>query len=474
MESLAVWLESHKSKLIASSLEKLSTKENLRREASGPVRWFFDSLIQAIVNGEADKLEALLRNWVTMCSIPINGQPVGLLPVLGVFKEAIWGEFQADPPQEQPLAMAAQLDGLISKAAEYLAKVEAAALYDAMSHHLTAKAEAMESQFEDVKNVFVSVTAHELKTPLTVIEGYANMLKFELSEATHPREALMVRGIETGVNRLRELIEDMIDVSLIDIDQLGLEFQPVWLQRTVSIAEEETRKLLKNRRLTLEIQHDTFPRIPIIGDPERLLKALMKVILNAVKYTPDGGKITVSARHLNNFIDIVVADTGIGIAPENLELIFEKFSTLGDPARHSSSKVNFKGGGPGLGLVIAKGIVEAHGGTIWAESSGTDEKTLPGSHFHLMIPVKDVKSGDGMSALVASAASMIKGDLTELRRAVAIAKQKDAAAVVESKGAVAKAVDPAQPISDSAESSERTVSEVLRVETSGETETNNS
>jgi signal transduction histidine kinase len=474
MESLATWLEGHKDTLITSSLEKLSTKENLRQEASGPVRWFFDSLIQAIVNDEAGKLESLLRNWVTMCSIPINGQPVGLLPVLGVFKEAIWGVFQADPPAEKPLAMAAQLDGTIGKAAEYLAKIEAAALYDAMSHHLTAKTEAMENQFEDAKKVFVSVTAHELKTPLTVIEGYANMLKFELSEAAHPRAALMVRGIETGVVRLRELIEDMIDVSLIEIDQIGLEFQPVWLQRIVRMAEEETRKLLKDRRITFDVQHDTFPSTPIVGDPGRLFKALLKVLLNAVKYTPDGGKVTLSARQLNRFVDIVVADTGIGIAPENLERIFEKFSTLGDPARHSSSKVNFKGGGPGLGLVIAKGIIEAHGGTIWAESPGADEKTLPGSCFHLMIPAKDIKSGDGMSALVASAASMIKGDLTELRRALAVAQRQGETAVGESKGAAAKAVDPAQPISDSAESNERATGKVIRVEASGEAESNNS
>lgn len=440
MNPLASWLEAHKDKLISSSVESLSTQDNLRREAAGPVRWFFDSLIQAIVNGQPEKLETLLRNWVKLCSIPINGQPVGLLPVLGVFKQAIWQQFQACPPSENPLALAAQLDRIITQAAEYLAKMEAAALFDALSHHLTAptRTETNGDQFEAVKNMFVSVTAHELKTPLTIIEGYTNMLKMELGEATHPREALMVRGIESGVVRLRELIEDMIDVSLIEIELMRLEMQPVWLRRILDIAETETNKLLVERKLTIEIKRDTIPSTPIAGDPERLLKAFQKVLLNAVKFTPDGGKVTVRGRQLNGFVDLIIEDTGIGIAPENLELIFEKFSTLGDPSRHSSSKVNFKGGGPGLGLVIAKGIIEAHGGTIWAESSGNDEENLPGSRFHLMLPAKEVSSGEGMSTLVASAASMITGDLSELRRAVTSTTLKDRAKV-------SKAEEPAQP-----------------------------
>jgi signal transduction histidine kinase len=238
------------------------------------------------------------------------------------------------------------------------------------------------------------VAAHELKTPLTVIEGYTNMLKIELPEAAHPREALMMRGIESGVVRLRALIEDMIDVSLIEIDLLRLDFQPVWLPRLLDIVESECRDAVRARRLTLEIKRNTLPIKPIIGDPERLMKAFQKVLMNAVKYTPDGGRITIYARTMSEFVDIVVEDTGIGIAPENLDLIFEKFSAVSDPAYHSSGKIKFKGGGAGLGLVIAKGIIEAHGGSLWAESPGADEEKLPGSRFHFMIPSRDATTGD--------------------------------------------------------------------------------
>jgi signal transduction histidine kinase len=407
MTLLADWLNTHQDKLVTLSVQDLSTQENLRQEATGPVRWFFDSLIQAIRQDKRERLEALLRHWVTLCSIPINGQPVGLLPVLGVFKRAIWQVFQTEPPPESPLAMAAQLDLILGQAAEFLSKIEAAALFDAFTHQMADQSGQDNKKVDDIKATFVSVAAHELKTPLTVIEGYTNMLKMELSEAAHPREALMVRGVESGVMRLRELIEDMIDVSLIEIDLLRLDLQPVWLRRIMDIVETETREAVKARKLNLEIKRDTIPNKPIIGDPERLLRAFLKVVLNAVKYTPDSGKIVISGRALNDFVEIVIEDTGIGIAPENLDMIFEKFSMAGDPALHSSGKIKFKGGGAGLGLVIAKGIIEAHGGSIWAESSGADEEKLPGSRFHLLIPARDVTTGEGMASLVAKAASML-------------------------------------------------------------------
>jgi signal transduction histidine kinase len=407
MATLALWLKAHKDRLVLLSLQELTTQESLRQEAAGPVKWFFDSLIQAISQGENERLESLLRNWVRMCSIPINGQPVGLLPVLGVFKRAIWRVFQADPPSEEPLAVAAQLDAAVGTAAEYLSKVEAAALLDAFTHQMAVQSGSGSNSVDDTKRTFVSVAAHELKTPLTVIEGYANMLKIDLPEAAHPREALMIRGIESGIVRLRELIEDMVDVSLIEIDLLRLEMQPVWLPSLLDVVETEVREAVKARKLTLEIKRDTIPTGPIVGDPERLLKAFLKVLGNAIKYTPDGGRIVVHGRTLNAFVEIIVEDTGIGIAPEYLDTIFEKFSIVGDASLHSSGKVKFKGGGAGLGLVVAKGIVEAHGGSLWAESPGVDEEKLPGSRFHFIIPARDVRAGEGMAPMVAKAASLL-------------------------------------------------------------------
>lgn len=414
MDSLAAWLEAHQEQLVTSAIQQLSSRETLRQQAQGPVRWFFDSLIKAIAQEQQSRLESLLRNWVAMCSVPINGEPVGILPVLGVFKQSIWQEFLADPP-DTALELAIRLDKVIMDAAEFLSKLEAAALFDEISHQLVTQRQPDHDPVESSKESFVSVAAHELKTPLTVIEGYTNMLQLEFPEAANPRAALMVQGIQSGVTRMRELVEDMIDVSLIEIGLLSVDLQPVWLRRLLDIVEFELSDVIKHRHLVLTIARDTIPSQPTVGDPERLLKAIQKVLANAVKYTPDGGKITISAHSLSEFVDITIADTGIGIAPDNLERIFEKFSVIGDISRHSSSKVNFKGGGPGLGLVIAKGIIEAHGGTIWAESAGFDENKCPGSRFHIMLPMRDVRTGEGMEPLIATAAGTLAESLSSAK-----------------------------------------------------------
>jgi signal transduction histidine kinase len=114
------------------------------------------------------------------------------------------------------------------------------------------------------------------------------------------------------------------------------------------------------------------------------------VIGNAIKYTPDGGRVTVSGRTVDaagSEIEITVRDTGIGIDLENQELVFEKFYQTGEVLLHSSGKTKFKGGGPGLGLAIARGIVNAHRGRIWLESPGHDETTNPGTTVFVRLPV---------------------------------------------------------------------------------------
>lgn len=405
MDALASWLETHKERLISLSVEQLSLRELLRKESEGPVRWFFDRLIRTVVEGQDDRLESLLRGWVALSRVPINGHVVGLLPVLGVFKKAIWQQFQAQPPAESPLELAIRLDGVISSAAEYLSKVEAATLMEAATHQL-ARIPSPGGN-DHAQHRFISIAAHELKTPLTVIEGYAHMLRLELETQEPTRAVSMIKGLEVGITRLRGLINDLIDVSLIDSNLLRLELQPVWLRRVVDIAVSDVREPAAQRNLLVEVLQDTIPQRATIGDPDALLKAVHKVLANAIKYTPDGGKIVVSAQLRAGFVDLIIEDTGIGIAPENLDHIFEKFSTLGDLTHHSSSKSKFKGGGPGLGLPIAKGILEAHGGSIWAESSGCNEEQRPGCRFHLMIPLRDVVSGEGMTALVALAASTL-------------------------------------------------------------------
>jgi signal transduction histidine kinase len=137
----------------------------------------------------------------------------------------------------------------------------------------------------------------------------------------------------------------------------------------------------------------------IYGDSERIYQALYNVATNAIKYTPDEGTITINGRLLPGFVEIIISDSGIGISPEHQAVIFEKFGQLGRADLHSSGRTKFKGGGPGLGLPITRGIIEAHGGTIWVESEGYDEVKLNGSTFHILLPTRTEASDPRIAKL---------------------------------------------------------------------------
>jgi signal transduction histidine kinase len=161
----------------------------------------------------------------------------------------------------------------------------------------------------------------------------------------------------------------------------------------------EVEETVRVRRLTVERRDFEGNKQWIYIDPARVQQALRNIINNAIKYTPDGGTITIDGRTLPGFIEVTIADTGIGISVENQTMIFEKFGQLGRVDLHSSGKTKFKGGGPGLGLSISRGILEAHGGSIWVESPGHDEKKCPGSTFHILIPSRTESPDPKMAKL---------------------------------------------------------------------------
>jgi signal transduction histidine kinase len=250
------------------------------------------------------------------------------------------------------------------------------------------------------KSDFIAVAAHELKTPLTLIEGYASMLREVLQKVNGDGHfSQYLDGIGQGTHRLREIVKDMIDVSLIDNNMLFLNYQPVWMNRLLRIIEADIKTAAELREQNLIISSIDGGDEMNFADPERLYQAFRNLISNAIKYTPDGGRIWVGGRQLPGFFEIIIADSGIGIAPEDHERIFEKFSRSANVSLHSSGKIKFKGGGPGLGLPITKGIIEAHGGTIWVNSPGCDEVSCPGSEFHILLPIRKQPPGDKFAKL---------------------------------------------------------------------------
>jgi signal transduction histidine kinase len=213
-----------------------------------------------------------------------------------------------------------------------------------------------------------------------------------IKENTHRLE--LVTGIHTGAVRLQEIVTSMLDITKIDSRVLELYPEPVNIPSVIELLAQTFNEALAERKLTLTVA-DMSDLPSIMADPDALQKVFYHLIVNAIKYTPDGGKITVTGRCLNGSpdipfsgIEIIVSDTGIGIDPSAHELIFTKFYQTGQLALHSTGKTIFKGAGPGLGLAIARGIVEAHRGKIWVESPGHDEATFPGSQFHLLLPLR--------------------------------------------------------------------------------------
>jgi len=252
------------------------------------------------------------------------------------------------------------------------------------------------ARLDQAKSDFINVASHELRTPLTQARGYSEILN-EMTEdgSLTPDMAMqMGAGISKAALRLEEIIDTMFIISKIDTQTLALDPSETSMAIIVNAAVNSWAPALEERKHTLTVE-GVAELPPIIVDSKQLQEVISHLIQNAIKYAPDGGQIRITGRLMgggmlpqDQSIEIVVADTGIGIASEDLERIFEKFYRVGDVLLHSTGKTKFKGAGPGLGLTIARGIVEAHGGRIWAESPGYDEGTCPGSQFHIVLPAQ--------------------------------------------------------------------------------------
>ncbi len=255
------------------------------------------------------------------------------------------------------------------------------------------KANVELQRVEKMKSDFVVLAGHELRTPLTVIYGYVQIL---LANPAIPGSAddegsprYLLKKVAEAVDRLGQVIQDILNVSLIDANRLDLAHEPVFLSSVIQSVLHNLRSFGPQRQLVFELGQGLRKAPAIEGDPRRLHQALWNVVSNAIKYTPDGGTITIDAEVLEDNVHLWVKDTGVGIPPQELSHIFERFYVVEDVSLHRSSKTAFKGGGLGLGLSVTLGIIEAHGGKIWAESPGYDEVNLPGATIHILLPIGD-------------------------------------------------------------------------------------
>ena len=263
-----------------------------------------------------------------------------------------------------------------------------------LNRELTAANQEL-SRLDKAKSDFISIASHELRTPLTQIIGYNDILGDMIGGGSVPHNAgqQMVEGVRKAAYRLEEIVDTMFDVSKMDTRTLDLSMAPTSIASLIKAAIEKWSDALEERKQTIVVRG--LSGLPSIqADGKRMVQVFAHLIQNAIKSTPDGGQIRIVGQQVNgesnddqSYIEIAVEDTGIGIAPEELDRIFEKFYRVGNTMIHSTGETKFKGAGPGLGLTICRGIVEAHGGRIWAESPGYNEETLPGAVFHILLPV---------------------------------------------------------------------------------------
>ena len=242
------------------------------------------------------------------------------------------------------------------------------------------------------KSVFIQVAAHELRTPLTVVLGYLGMLQIDPLVQNNPALSQAVEGVLQGSNRLQQIVTSMLDVARLDSQSITPHTESVNLSLILRLIHKDFMEDLTNRGQTLNMEDAIRDIPPLMADSDLLKKALEHIIVNAIKFTPDGGSIHVSAcvvddPHLGRCAEIRVKDSGIGIDAEHHKIIFEKLYQLGKVELHSSSRTSYKGGGAGLGLAIASGIVKALHGSLWVESEGQDEERFPGSTFFIRIPL---------------------------------------------------------------------------------------
>jgi hypothetical protein len=276
-----------------------------------------------------------------------------------------------------------------------------------ITEHLEQVASDLQN-LNNMKNSFLGMVSHELKTPLTVVSGYSELILSGVAGQADESVLSMVRYISDASDRLTAIVRDIVDVTLLDRRQMPLRVRLVDFNELIRTSTNELEYFFHVRHQTLQLDLDSdLPQV--FCDPDRMFQVVTNLVGNAVKFTPDNGTITLSTRlvrilrapdksagidevesidtHQHTYVEMVVRDSGIGIDAEEQLQVFQKFYEVGKIEEHFTGKTAFKGRGTGLGLTIVKGIVDRHGGAIWVESEGNNPEKFCGSAFFVLIPL---------------------------------------------------------------------------------------
>jgi PAS domain S-box-containing protein len=263
-------------------------------------------------------------------------------------------------------------------------------------------------RLESMKNNFLALASHELRTPLTYILSGTELLLDDQPNLPASQQKVLA-AVHQGGERLQAIVDNLLEVARLEAQSIYLGRERIDLKLILDDLGQTFDQRLQRDEISLEISPPESG-IELFGDPDHLGRALHRVLENAVKFTPPGGTIRVSAQprdsreikamkpelepfapHFFNaplaqrYLQLTVSDSGIGIDQEEQTRIFDKFYEVGDITAHHTSKTRFGGKGVGLGLTLVRGMIEAHGGMIWVTSKGTADGG--GSQFHLLLPI---------------------------------------------------------------------------------------
>jgi len=227
-------------------------------------------------------------------------------------------------------------------------------------------------QVESMRRQLIGDVSHELRTPLTAIKGSME----GLMDGVLPANDETYQQIHAEADRLNRLVDDLQELSRVEARAYQLDFRSLDVPSLVQTVTKRLASKAQAKHISLDFE--LTPNLPpVLADEDRAIQILTNLTGNALQYTPEGGKVTISANRTNNDVQFSIRDTGIGIPLEHLSHIFDRFYRV-DKSRSRQS-----GGGSGIGLTIAHALVEAHSGSIWVESGGEGK----GSTFNFTLPV---------------------------------------------------------------------------------------
>ncbi|NNE10131.1 MAG: HAMP domain-containing protein [Gemmatimonadetes bacterium] len=223
-------------------------------------------------------------------------------------------------------------------------------------------------ELEQMKSRFITLASHELRTPATIIQGTVDLIQASMDDVRnlHPTMRELMPSLEKGVSRLQRVVGVVTMMAVLDSDGSDVRHEPVTARELFERFESDWRDYLGKRELNLHIEPPRSER-SFPGDLTLLGEAVTTLVRNAIRYTPDGGHVTVRAEDGDAVTRLVVEDSGIGIPDAERIRIFESFYERGAIEHHSSGEEEFGSSGLGMGLAIARRIVQHHGGRIWSE-----------------------------------------------------------------------------------------------------------